>query len=157
MAPSVAAYCWDWGRDHFWASYQRRPSKGSKYAWQATFHWVKQTRNYQLLLVQLEKKSRFLGGSTGTCPGQGEHRAQEATCDVGRQVSPLSAGRATWLVSPLSLSKSDDHSLSIWNFPIRKRSDVTRDGGFMGYFGRTVWSLLLSIFFHLIRACFLSL
>ena len=132
------------------------------YTWQATFvRTVKQTRNYQLLF-QLEKKSRwsqciFSGGSTGTRPSQGEHRAQKATSDVGWQVSPLSVGRATWLVSPLSLSKSDDHSLAIWNFPIRKRSDVTRDGGFMGYFGRTVWSLLLSIFFHLIRACFLSL
>ena len=64
------------------------------YTWQATFvRTVKQTRNYQLLF-QLEKKSRwsqciFSGGSTGTRPSQGEHRAQKATSDVGWQVSPL--------------------------------------------------------------------
>jgi len=39
---------------------------------------------------------RAEGGSTGTRPSQGEHRAQEATSDVGWQVSPLSVGRGTW-------------------------------------------------------------
>ena len=33
--------------------------------------------------------------STRARPSQDEHRAQEATCDVGWQVSPLSVGRAT--------------------------------------------------------------
>ena len=91
----VETYLFFEGGEKGWGSSRRSlPRDEGEFTWQATFaHTVKQTRNYQLLF-QLEKKSRwsqciFSGGSTGTCPGQGEHRAQKATSDVGRQVSPL--------------------------------------------------------------------
>ena len=95
----VETYLFFEGGEKGWSSSRRiLPRAEGEFTWQATFaHTVKQTQNYQLLRVQLEKKSRwsqciFSGGITGTRPSQGEHRAQEATSDVGWQVSSFFSG-----------------------------------------------------------------